>query len=91
MPYRETGERMQDWGEVVAKLPSPAFDELLNTQSARCMGCGTPFCHQTGTGALQSSVHPALLMPAVLLHGNSLLYTVLLGAVRRRRVDSPCC
>ena len=50
MPYRETGERMKDWGEVVAKLPSPAFDELLNTQSARCMGCGTPFCHQTGTG-----------------------------------------
>ena len=55
MPYRETGERMQDWGEVVAKLPSPAFDELLNTQSARCMGCGTPFCHQTGTGACPST------------------------------------
>ncbi|MEW5317427.1 MAG: hypothetical protein WDW38_008723 [Sanguina aurantia] len=23
---------------------------LLHTQAARCMGCGTPFCHQTNTG-----------------------------------------
>lgn len=23
---------------------------LLHTQAARCMGCGTPFCHQTDTG-----------------------------------------
>ena len=71
MPYRETSERVKDWGEVVAKLPSPAFDELLNTQSARCMGCGTPFCHQTGTGACSipacdhHSIHDRCLLTAL--------------------------
>ena len=50
MPYRPTAERLEDWGEVLAKLPEPAFGDLLSTQSARCMGCGTPFCHQTSTG-----------------------------------------
>ena len=34
---------MNDWKEVMeSSKPGP----LLNTQSARCMDCGTPFCHQ---------------------------------------------
>ena len=51
MPYRPEAERLQDYDEVLAKMEEPAFGELLNTQSARCMGCGTPFCHQNATGA----------------------------------------
>lgn len=52
MPYREVEERSKDWGEVLAKLPVAEHADLLSTQSARCMGCGTPFCHQTASGAL---------------------------------------
>ena len=50
IPYREVEERMQDWGEVLAKLPNAEHADLLSTQAARCMDCGTPFCHQTATG-----------------------------------------
>ncbi|KAK3138054.1 hypothetical protein QOZ80_5AG0363860 [Eleusine coracana subsp. coracana] len=46
--YRDPNERVKDWNEVAIELvPGP----LLNTQSARCMGCGTPFCHQESSGA----------------------------------------
>jgi glutamate synthase (NADPH/NADH) small chain len=37
-------ERIRNWDEF--HLPMP--EEKLRTQSARCMDCGTPFCH-TGT------------------------------------------
>ncbi|MCW6037676.1 glutamate synthase small subunit [Spirulina subsalsa FACHB-351] len=37
-------ERIQNWDEF--HLPMP--EDKLRTQSARCMDCGTPFCH-TGT------------------------------------------
>ena len=40
-PYREVGERVQDWREVLDCLDEPA----LKTQGARCMDCGIPFCH----------------------------------------------
>lgn len=41
--YRDPNVRMNDWKEVMEESqPGP----LLNTQSARCMDCGTPFCHQ---------------------------------------------
>ena len=50
IPYREVEERVQDWGEVLAKLPNAEHADLLSTQAARCMDCGTPFCHQTATG-----------------------------------------
>uniref|UniRef100_A0A0D9WJI6 glutamate synthase (NADH) n=1 Tax=Leersia perrieri TaxID=77586 RepID=A0A0D9WJI6_9ORYZ len=46
--YRDPNERVRDWNEVAIELvPGP----LLKTQSARCMDCGTPFCHQEGSGA----------------------------------------
>lgn len=50
MPYRDVEERSKDWGEVLAKLADPEQADLLSTQSARCMNCGTPFCHQTSSG-----------------------------------------
>jgi glutamate synthase (NADH) len=41
--YRDPLERVQDYKEVaIENVPGP----LLKTQSARCMDCGTPFCHQ---------------------------------------------
>ncbi|XP_030500072.2 glutamate synthase [NADH], amyloplastic isoform X1 [Cannabis sativa] len=45
--YRDPTVRMNDWNEVmVESKPGP----LLETQSARCMDCGTPFCHQENSG-----------------------------------------
>ena len=41
-PYRPVTERLKDWKQVMAEYP-PAH---LNTQAARCMDCGIPFCHQ---------------------------------------------
>lgn len=41
--YRDPLVRMGDWKEVMEETkPGP----LVKTQSARCMDCGTPFCHQ---------------------------------------------
>lgn len=44
MPYRKPEDRLKDWNEVLDE----SYDRtnLLKTQSARCMDCGTPFCHQ---------------------------------------------
>ncbi|KAK6925989.1 Glutamate synthase, alpha subunit, C-terminal [Dillenia turbinata] len=45
--YRDPNVRMDDWKEVMEETkPGP----LLKTQSARCMDCGTPFCHQENSG-----------------------------------------
>lgn len=45
--YRDPKVRMNDWKEVMEESePGP----LLKTQSARCMDCGTPFCHQENSG-----------------------------------------
>lgn len=41
--YRDPNTLINDWYEVTEESkPGP----LLKTQSARCMDCGTPFCHQ---------------------------------------------
>jgi glutamate synthase (NADPH/NADH) small chain len=39
--YRPIDERVKDWLETALTLPA----EKLNLQAARCMDCGTPFCH----------------------------------------------
>ncbi|KAK4273901.1 hypothetical protein QN277_017207 [Acacia crassicarpa] len=45
--YRDPNIRVNDWKEVMEEgKPGP----LLKTQSARCMDCGTPFCHQENSG-----------------------------------------
>ncbi|PWU68739.1 glutamate synthase subunit beta [Gracilibacillus dipsosauri] len=38
---RDPLERIQDWKEY----STPFSDEVAKTQGARCMDCGTPFCH----------------------------------------------
>ncbi len=38
---RPVAERLQDYKEFVHRYPA----ETLNQQSARCMDCGVPFCH----------------------------------------------
>src|SRR5437763_16467810 len=38
---RPVAERLKDYGEFV----KPYSPEELNRQSARCMDCGVPFCH----------------------------------------------
>jgi len=50
LPYRPEEERIKDWKEVHAKLPEKETKNLLHTQAARCMECGTPFCHQVSSG-----------------------------------------
>ncbi|XP_057856392.2 glutamate synthase 1 [NADH], chloroplastic isoform X2 [Cryptomeria japonica] len=45
--YRDAVVRINDWKEVVEETRP---DALLKTQSARCMDCGTPFCHQDNSG-----------------------------------------
>lgn len=50
LPYRPEEERIKDWKEVRAKLPEKEKSNLLHTQAARCMECGTPFCHQSHSG-----------------------------------------
>ncbi|KAG6707010.1 hypothetical protein I3842_06G010500 [Carya illinoinensis] len=45
--YRDPKIRMNDWKEVMEQSKPGA---LLKTQSARCMDCGTPFCHQENSG-----------------------------------------
>ncbi len=41
-PTRPVEERIQDWREVYL----PYADNDLQSQGARCMDCGIPFCHQ---------------------------------------------
>ena len=40
-PDRNPLERIQDWGEFHDEFPA----KKLRDQGARCMDCGTPFCH----------------------------------------------
>lgn len=48
--FRDAAERLLDWNEVARHDPAAETSALLATQSARCMDCGTPFCHQTHSG-----------------------------------------
>ena len=41
-PSRPIAERLRDWREV----PLPYAESALKDQTARCMDCGIPFCHQ---------------------------------------------
>ncbi len=42
--YRPVAERVRDFNEV----ETPLTEQQLAEQSARCMGCGIPFCHGMG-------------------------------------------
>mmetsp|Transcript_11760 Transcript_11760/g.38713 ORF Transcript_11760/g.38713 Transcript_11760/m.38713 type:complete len:317 (-) Transcript_11760:578-1528(-) len=52
-PYRPAADRLADYAEI----NGPADQAELTRQSARCMDCGTPFCH-THTGCPISNVIP---------------------------------
>ena len=41
VPYRDPGERVNDYEEFMVRRPDPELAE----QGARCMECGVPFCH----------------------------------------------
>ncbi len=45
VPYRDAGERLNDYYEIFTEPP----EEHLRKQGARCMDCGVPFC-QSATG-----------------------------------------
>ena len=40
-PTRPIAQRVRDWQEVYGDFP----DDKVQIQAARCMDCGTPFCH----------------------------------------------
>jgi len=40
VPYRDARERLRDFGEIF----TPAAEDHLRNQGARCMDCGVPFC-----------------------------------------------
>ena len=48
--YRAPKERIHDWKEVLESKATAEREDQLHTQSARCMECGTPFCHQIDSG-----------------------------------------
>jgi len=50
-PRRSVEERLLDWREVYRPFPEPRLRE----QAARCMDCGTPFCH---TGCPLTNIIP---------------------------------
>ena len=49
--HRSVSDRINDWNEFL----QPVDQELIHTQSARCMDCGVPFC-QAGMLAAGSSI-----------------------------------
>ena len=53
VPYRDPLERVNDYNEINT---NPA-EEHLQTQGARCMDCGVPFC-QSGTGCPVENLIP---------------------------------
>jgi len=52
--YRKVEERLKDYEPVELRL----LDSEIRAQAARCMDCGTPFCH--GCGCPLSNVIPEL-------------------------------
>lgn len=52
--YRDPIERLKDWDEI----PVPFQKEQVQTQGARCMDCGTPYCHTGMTLANMASGCP---------------------------------
>ncbi|MEE3718265.1 glutamate synthase subunit beta [Tumidithrix elongata RA019] len=60
-------DRIQDWDEIHQHMP----DEKLRTQGARCMDCGTPFCH---TGTIISGMASGCPINNLIPEWNDLVY-----------------
>lgn len=52
--YRPVKERIKDYQAVDVALT----EEEINVQAARCMNCGTPFCHASDTGCPLGNIVP---------------------------------
>ena len=52
--YRPVAERLKDFRSVDVPLTS----EQIGVQAARCMDCGTPFCHAAPTGCPLGNLMP---------------------------------
>ena len=64
---RPVTERVNDWFEIYLPFPS----ERLQTQGARCMDCGVPFCH---TGRLISGMAAGCPIHNLIPEWNDLIY-----------------
>jgi glutamate synthase (NADPH/NADH) small chain len=64
---RQALERIKDWHEFHARLD----DRKLQEQAARCMDCGTPFCH---TGRLLSGMASGCPINNLIPEWNDLVY-----------------
>ncbi len=60
--YRPVAERVNDFRSV----DIPLTDDQIQAQAARCMDCGTPFCHAAASGCPLFNIIPEL---------NSLVYS----------------
>jgi glutamate synthase (NADPH/NADH) small chain len=65
--YRRPEDRVKDWNE----FSSHHTDEGIRNQAARCMDCGTPFCH---TGILISGMASGCPINNLIPEWNDLLY-----------------
>ncbi|HEY85430.1 MAG TPA: glutamate synthase subunit beta [Chloroflexi bacterium] len=66
-PDRAPAERITDWQEIHLHFP----DEKLQTQGARCMDCGIPFCH---TGELLSGMAAGCPLNNLIPNWNDMVY-----------------
>ena len=66
-PARSPAERVKDWNEFHLHRE----DQELQTQGARCMDCGTPFCH---TGQLISGMASGCPINNLIPEWNDLVY-----------------
>ncbi len=66
-PERDPSLRILDWNEFHEELPV----EQLQTQGARCMDCGVPFCH---TGGLMANMAAGCPLHNLIPEWNDLVY-----------------
>ncbi len=66
-PDRAPEERIKDWNE----FHLPVLEEKLQTQGARCMDCGIPFCH---TGQMISGMAAGCPVNNLIPEWNDLVY-----------------
>lgn len=66
-PDRDPLERVKDWNEFHPRVP----DDQLRKQGARCMDCGTPYCH---TGKLMAGMASGCPLNNLIPDWNDLVY-----------------
>ena len=57
-PKRPVADRLADWREVYADQDKATRDGQVQTQAARCMDCGIPFCHSGTAGCPLGNLIP---------------------------------